>query len=61
MAEVAERIVEKIVERQVYLRQQEKLPSRRKGYTQKAKVGGHTIFLRTGEYEDGRSARSSST
>ncbi len=53
-AQVAERIVEKIVERQVYLRQQEKLPSRRKGYTQKAKVGGHTIFLRTGEYEDGR-------
>ncbi|MEN6296658.1 MAG: adenosylcobalamin-dependent ribonucleoside-diphosphate reductase [Rectinema sp.] len=29
------------------------LPSRRKGYTQKAKIGGHSIFLRTGEYEDG--------
>ncbi|MGE7417871.1 vitamin B12-dependent ribonucleotide reductase, partial [Methylobacterium tarhaniae] len=27
---------------------------RRKGYTQKAKIGGHTIFLRTGEYDDGR-------
>ncbi|MCX2722490.1 vitamin B12-dependent ribonucleotide reductase [Roseibium salinum] len=49
---VAERIVERIVERVV--REQEKLPARRKGYTQKAKIGGHTIFLRTGEYDDGR-------
>lgn len=49
---VAERIVERIVERVV--REQEKLPARRKGYTQKAKIGGHTVFLRTGEYEDGR-------
>jgi ribonucleoside-diphosphate reductase alpha chain len=30
------------------------LPSRRKGYTQKAKVGGHKVYLRTGEYENGR-------
>jgi len=29
------------------------LPNRRKGYTQKAKIGGHSIFLRTGEYADG--------
>jgi ribonucleoside-diphosphate reductase alpha chain len=29
------------------------LPARRKGYTQKAYVGGHKIYLRTGEYEDG--------
>jgi ribonucleoside-diphosphate reductase alpha chain len=29
------------------------LPSRRSGFTQKAKVGGHTIFVRTGEYGDG--------
>jgi ribonucleoside-diphosphate reductase alpha chain len=35
-------------------REQEKLPGRRKGYTQKAKIGGNTIFLRTGEYDDGR-------
>ncbi|WP_029620171.1 vitamin B12-dependent ribonucleotide reductase [Pseudorhizobium marinum] len=49
---VSERIVERIVERLV--REQEKLPTRRKGYTQKAKIGGHTIFLRTGEYDDGR-------
>ncbi|MFZ1816115.1 MAG: vitamin B12-dependent ribonucleotide reductase [Rhizobiaceae bacterium] len=49
---VTEKIVERIVER--VSREQEKLPTRRKGYTQKAKVGGHTIFLRTGEYDDGR-------
>ena len=30
------------------------LPARRRGYTQKAAVGGHRIFLRTGEYADGR-------
>jgi ribonucleoside-diphosphate reductase alpha chain len=29
------------------------LPTRRTGYTQKAKIGGHSLFLRTGEYEDG--------
>ncbi|MCA3586651.1 MAG: vitamin B12-dependent ribonucleotide reductase [Methylocystis sp.] len=49
---ITERIVERIIEK--HIREQEKLPSRRKGYTQKAKVGGHTVFLRTGEYEDGR-------
>ncbi len=48
----AERIVERIIEREV--RAQEKLPDRRKGYTQKATVGGHKVYLRTGEYEDGR-------
>ncbi|MCL2126930.1 MAG: adenosylcobalamin-dependent ribonucleoside-diphosphate reductase, partial [Treponema sp.] len=30
------------------------LPSRRMGYTQKAKIGGHSIYIRTGEYDDGR-------
>jgi ribonucleoside-diphosphate reductase alpha chain len=29
------------------------LPNRRTGYTQKAKIGGHSIFIRTGEYDDG--------
>jgi ribonucleoside-diphosphate reductase alpha chain len=29
------------------------LPNRRVGYTQKAKLGGHSIFIRTGEYIDG--------
>ena len=51
-ATITEKIVERVVEK--VSREQEKLPSRRKGYTQKAKVGGHTIFLRTGEYDDGR-------
>ena len=36
------------------MREREKLPNRRKGYTQKAIVGGHKVYLRTGEYEDGR-------
>ena len=35
-------------------RERESLPDRRKGYTQKAMVGGHKVYLRTGEYEDGR-------
>src|SRR5690606_13045318 len=43
-----ERIVEKAV------RQRERLPDRRKGYAQKAIVGGHKVYLHTGEYEDGR-------
>ncbi|MCL2008746.1 MAG: adenosylcobalamin-dependent ribonucleoside-diphosphate reductase [Treponema sp.] len=30
------------------------LPSRRIGYTQKAKIGGHSMFIRTGEYDDGK-------
>jgi ribonucleoside-diphosphate reductase alpha chain len=35
-------------------REREKMPDRRKGYTQKAIVGGHKVYLRTGEYDDGR-------
>jgi ribonucleoside-diphosphate reductase alpha chain len=46
----AERIVEKVIER---VREREKMPSRRKGYTQKATVGGHKVYLRTGEYDNG--------
>ncbi len=53
-AGLAEKVVEKIVERITVLREREKLPSRRKGYTQKAVVGGHKVYLRTGEYDDGR-------
>ena len=30
-----------------------KVPDRRKGYIQKAIVGGHKVYLHTGEYEDG--------
>jgi ribonucleoside-diphosphate reductase alpha chain len=51
---IAEKVVEKIIERVVEIRSREKLPSRRKGYTQKAVVGGHKVYLRTGEYDDGR-------
>jgi ribonucleoside-diphosphate reductase alpha chain len=47
-------VVERIVERVERIREREKLPSRRKGYTQKAVVGGHKVYLRTGEYDDGR-------
>jgi ribonucleoside-diphosphate reductase alpha chain len=45
-------VVERIVERLISKRQ--KLPQRRKGYTQKAVVGGHKVYLRTGEYDDGK-------
>jgi len=60
-AQVSEKIVEKLVERIVVMREREKMPDRRKGYTQKAVVGGHKVYLRTGEYDDAGSARSSST
>ncbi|MGC2414287.1 MAG: vitamin B12-dependent ribonucleotide reductase [Stellaceae bacterium] len=53
---VAERIVERVVERFVAKAERTRLPDRRKGYTQKATVGGHKVYLRTGEYEDGRIA-----
>ena len=46
-------VVEKIVERFVRT-ERDKLPHRRKGYTQKATVGGHKVYLRTGEYESGK-------
>ncbi|WP_269716864.1 TSCPD domain-containing protein [Caulobacter sp. NIBR2454] len=48
--EIRERIVEKIVERD---RARRKLPDRRKGYIQKAAVGGHKVYIHTGEYDDG--------
>ena len=53
-AGLAEKIVEKVVERIVIMRERERMPDRRKGYTQKAVVGGHKVYLRTGEYDDGR-------
>ena len=46
---VAERIIERVV-----ARERKRLPDRRKGYTQKALVGGHKVYLRTGEYNDGQ-------
>jgi ribonucleoside-diphosphate reductase alpha chain len=45
------RIAEKIVHR--YLAKRRRLPDRRAGYTQKARIGNHKMYLRTGEYEDG--------
>ncbi|MDI7774556.1 ribonucleoside-diphosphate reductase [Asticcacaulis sp. EMRT-3] len=48
--EAPPRIVEKLVERE---RSRLKLPDRRKGYIQKAGVGGHKVYIHTGEYDDG--------
>ena len=45
------RIAEKIIHR--YIAKRRKLPHRRNGFTQKAVIGGHKLYLRTGEYEDG--------
>ncbi|MEO1677428.1 MAG: vitamin B12-dependent ribonucleotide reductase [Pseudomonadota bacterium] len=50
---IAEKIVEKVVIKEVVRSHREKLPERRRGYTQKATVGGHKVYLRTGEYGDG--------
>ena len=51
-AQRAQIIAERIVEKHIAGRQ--KLPLRRKGYTQKAIVGGHKVYLRTGEYDEGK-------
>ncbi|TKS60951.1 MAG: ribonucleotide-diphosphate reductase subunit alpha [Nitrospira sp.] len=48
---MAEKVTERVLVR--YLAKRRPLPSRRNGYTQKAIVGGHKLYLRTGEYEDG--------
>lgn len=49
--EQIERIATKLVYR--YISKRRLMPGRRRGYTQKARVGGHKIYLRTGEFEDG--------
>jgi ribonucleoside-diphosphate reductase alpha chain len=49
---LAEKIVEKVIVKEVRAKR-EKLSDRRRGYTQKSVVGGHKVYLRTGEYEDG--------
>ncbi|MGJ8615806.1 MAG: vitamin B12-dependent ribonucleotide reductase, partial [Sulfitobacter sp.] len=51
---LAEKIVEKVIIKELIKSHREKMPQRRKGYTQKANVGGHKVYLRTGEYEDGK-------
>ena len=53
VAVVAEKVVEKIIVKEMVRSHREKLPGRRKGYTQKALIGGHKVYLRTGEYDDG--------
>ena len=50
---LAEKVVEKVIVKEIVKSHREKMPQRRKGYTQKAIVGGHKVYLRTGEYEDG--------
>ncbi len=47
----AEKIAERVVVR--YLARRRRLPNKRYGYTQKAKIAGHNVYLRTGEYPDG--------
>jgi ribonucleoside-diphosphate reductase alpha chain len=51
VVKAAERITEKIVHR--YIARRRRLPDRRAGYTQKARIGSHKMYIRTGEYEDG--------
>ncbi len=50
---LAEKVVEKVIVKEI-ARGRDKLPERRRGYTQKAIVGGHKVYLRTGEYRDGK-------
>jgi ribonucleoside-diphosphate reductase alpha chain len=45
------KVAEKIIHR--YIARRRRLPDRRAGYTQKARIGNHKVYLRTGEYEDG--------
>jgi ribonucleoside-diphosphate reductase alpha chain len=47
----AMKVAEKVIK--VIQHKRKALPHRRKGYTQKASIGGHKVYLRTGEYEDG--------
>ncbi len=44
------RVAERLVYR--YIAKRRRMPDRRGGYTQKAIVGGHKVYLRTGEYDD---------
>ena len=55
-ADAAERVVEsdRWKRSSAQVSEREKLPNRRKSYTQKATVGGHKVYLHTGEYDDGR-------
>ncbi|HFB54474.1 MAG TPA: vitamin B12-dependent ribonucleotide reductase, partial [Hellea balneolensis] len=47
---IVEKIVERVIEKPIERR---RLPHRRTGYIQKSTVGGHKVYLHTGEFEDG--------
>jgi len=47
----AKPLAHKVITR--YIAQRRRLPNRRGGYIQKAKIGGHNVYLHTGEYVDG--------
>ncbi len=46
------RVAEKIIHR--YIAKRRRLPDRREGYTQKAKINGQSVYIRTGEYDNGQ-------
>ena len=46
------KIAEKIIHR--YIAKRRRLPDRREGYTQKAKINGQSVYIRTGEYDNGQ-------
>jgi ribonucleoside-diphosphate reductase alpha chain len=54
-AELTPSAIEEVATRLVYryISKRRVMPARRRGYTQKARVGGHKVYLRTGEFEDG--------
>jgi len=52
--EIAERRIKEEMAKVERRGRQVKLPTRRKGYTQKAEVAGHKVYLKTGEYADGK-------
>lgn len=51
VTQVAQKMVEKVIYKEISKKKH--LPNRRVGYTQKASVGGHKVYLRTGQYDDG--------
>lgn len=48
VVQTAEKIIHK------YVARRQRLPYRRSGYTQKVKIGGQSVYLRTGEYDNGQ-------
>ena len=49
--QIIEKVTEKVITR--YLKKRRSMPDRRGGYTQKAVIGGHKVYIHTGEYSDG--------